>query len=222
VSPVDEERAPLDAGEFSAWLEATRAALASGAGSEVPCGSCTACCRSSLFIHIGADETATLAHVPERLRFPAPGSPRGAVVLGHDEEGRCPLLRHDGCSIYAHRPSTCRSFDCRVLAACGLAAAEDDDGPVARQARRWVFRFVDADARARYAALRETARLLCERAGLFTPGFVPPNAIQRAVLAVIVHDDLRFRGDASDERLVRRIEERAARFPRRRAARERP
>ncbi len=218
-----DDRAPLDAGDFSTWLDATRVALASGSGTDVPCGSCTACCRASLFIHIGPDEKDTLAHVPKPLRFPAPGSPKGGVVLGYDDEGRCPLLRAGGCSIYARRPATCRDFDCRALAACGLAAAEDDDDPIARQARRWAFRFGGDEARARHAAQREAARWLRERGRLFAAGFAPPNAIQRAVLAVMVHDELlpASRGDASDEEVARRMQERAARFPWRRGGRPR-
>ena len=36
-----------------------RAALRGGGDAEVPCGSCTACCTSSQFVPIGADETDT-------------------------------------------------------------------------------------------------------------------------------------------------------------------
>ena len=41
--------------------------------------------------------------------------------MGFDERGRCPMLTDAGCSIYAHRPRTCRTFDCRVFTAAGLS-----------------------------------------------------------------------------------------------------
>ncbi len=68
-------------------------------GSEVPCGSCTACCTSSQFVHIGPDETDTLARIPAALLFPAPRQPPGHVLLGYDERGHCPMLVDGRCSI---------------------------------------------------------------------------------------------------------------------------
>src|SRR5205814_1248545 len=80
----------LPAGSFSAWLGGMRRALGGERASDVPCDGCTACCRSSQFVHIGPDEADTLAHIPTELLFPAPGLPRGNVVLGYDEHGHCP------------------------------------------------------------------------------------------------------------------------------------
>jgi len=54
----------LNAGPFSVWLEQVLLAISGKGVSEVPCGDCTACCTSSQFVHIGPDETDTLAHVP--------------------------------------------------------------------------------------------------------------------------------------------------------------
>ena len=42
----------------------------SGVESDVPCNGCTACCRSSQFVHVGPDEADTLAHIPAELLFP--------------------------------------------------------------------------------------------------------------------------------------------------------
>ena len=56
-----------------------RAALRGERDSDVPCNGCTACCTSSQFVHIGPDETDTLAHIPAELLFPAPRLPRGHV-----------------------------------------------------------------------------------------------------------------------------------------------
>src|SRR5207248_1443456 len=87
----EEEEENLPAGDFSAWLRAMLAALRDEAAADVPCGGCTACCTASQFVHIEPGETDTLAHIPPELLFPAPGRPRGHVLLGHDEQGRRPL-----------------------------------------------------------------------------------------------------------------------------------
>ncbi|MFI5042361.1 MAG: YkgJ family cysteine cluster protein, partial [Acidimicrobiales bacterium] len=101
----------LAAGDFSSWVAEIRVALRGERGSEVPCGGCTACCTSSQFVHIAPDETDTLSHIPAELLFRAPLLPPGHVVLGYDERGRCPMLVDARCSIYEHRPRTCRTYD---------------------------------------------------------------------------------------------------------------
>jgi Fe-S-cluster containining protein len=147
----------LAAGEFSAWLDAMQRALRGERDSDVPCAGCTACCTSSQFVHIEPDETDTLAHIPPELLFPAPRMPRGHVLLGYDERGHCPMLIDDQCSIYEHRPRTCRTYDCRIFAATGIEV--DDDKPdIARRVRRWVFSFLADTDRERFAAVRAAAR----------------------------------------------------------------
>ncbi|HET7720760.1 MAG TPA: YkgJ family cysteine cluster protein, partial [Acidimicrobiales bacterium] len=101
----------LPAGRFSTWLVRI--------GVDVPCGTCTACCTSSQFVHIGPDERDTLSRIPKALLFPAPGQPKGHVVMGYDERGHCPMFVDGACSIYEHRPRTCRTYDCRVFPAAG-------------------------------------------------------------------------------------------------------
>src|SRR3954462_9632098 len=137
----------LDAGPFTAWLGEMTEALTGGRTSTVPCGSCTACCTSSQFIHIGPAETEALAHIPAGLLFPAPGRPKGHVLLGYDERGHCPMLVDGRCSIYAHRPRTCRASDCRIFAAAGLDVDAEDEHKeaIARRARRWRFGFPTDD-----------------------------------------------------------------------------
>ena len=128
----------LDAGDFGSWLLEIEGALRGERAADVPCGTCTACCTSSQFVHIGPEETDTLAHIPRQLLFPAPRMPRGHVLLGYDERGHCPMLVDGRCSIYEHRPRTCRTYDCRVFPAAGIDA--DEDKPlIVRQARRWRF-----------------------------------------------------------------------------------
>jgi hypothetical protein len=173
---------PLDAGAFSAWLEEARRAIRGAGASVVPCGGCTACCTSSQFVHIGPDEADTLAHIPRGLLFPAPRRPAGHVVLGYDERGHCPMLRDGKCSIYAHRPQACRTYDCRVFAATGVRVAEHPR--IDRQARRWAFRAPTGEERAQAGAARAAAAFLEAHPDVVPAGMPPPDATRRAVLAV--------------------------------------
>jgi Fe-S-cluster containining protein len=178
------------AGEFSAWLRHTRHAQRLGTvGSDVPCGTCNACCRSSYFIHIRPDEKQTLARIPRALLFPAPGLPAGNVLMGYDEQGRCPMLIDDRCSIYAHRPQTCRDFDCRVFAATGITLEGNEaQAMIAERVRHWRFDFPSETDRKEYSAVRAAAAFLQEREEWFPPGMLPQNPVQLAVLAIRVYD----------------------------------
>ena len=89
---ASEGAADLDAGDFTTWLGMIELSIRIGAESDVPCGSCTACCTSGQFVHIAPDEVATIAAIPAPLLFPAPGAPPGHVLLGYDENGHCPML----------------------------------------------------------------------------------------------------------------------------------
>jgi uncharacterized protein len=175
----------LPAGGFSYWLRRTRGALAEENAADVPCGECCACCASSHFIHVRPEETETLARIPRELLFAAPGQPRGTVLLGYDENGRCPMLSGGRCSIYEHRPLTCRTYDCRVFAAAGIAADTDQ---ITQRARRWKFSHPTRDDRAQHAAVRAAARFVRERAECFPGGVVPGDPAQVAVLALKVSD----------------------------------
>ena len=154
-----------------------RGALRGEREAEVPCNGCTACCTSSQFVHIAPDEIETLAEIPAELVFPAPGLPKGHVVLGYDERGHCPMLVDDHCSIYEHRPRTCRTYDCRIFPATGLDVAQGDASKVriAERARRWRFTYASETDHDAHGALKATA------ATLMVAG---DNATQRAVLAI--------------------------------------
>jgi Fe-S-cluster containining protein len=175
----------LAAGGFAAWLSDTRAAIRGERDADVPCDGCTASCTASQFIHIAPDEADALAHIPAGLLFPAPLMPPGHVVMGHDARGHCPML-HDGrCTIYAHRPRTCRTYDCRVFAAAGV---EPEDGLIAARAARWRFGEPGADERL-HESVRRTAVSIRERPDALPAGVPPPaNATQLAVLAVELSD----------------------------------
>lgn len=177
----------LDAGTFGQWLADVSAAIRGERGSDVPCGGCTACCTSSQFIHIGPDEADVLAHIPPALLFPAPGRPRGHVLLGFDERGHCPMLIEGRCSIYAHRPMTCRTYDCRVFAATGVVLDDDGQAGIAAQASRWEFRFADRHDDTRHEAVEAAAAYLRENPGVLPDGEAPRTATQLAVRAIEVH-----------------------------------
>ena len=152
----------VDAGSFAAWRDAVVRALVetSDAEVDVPCGECTACCSSSMFVHIAPDEADALAHIPRDLLFAAPGRPKGHLVMGYDERGRCPMLGDRGCTIYEHRPRTCRTFDCRVFAAAEVPVDGDDKVLIAERVARWRFRLEGDDDRvARAEVLDAAARL---------------------------------------------------------------
>ncbi|MBW8824817.1 MAG: YkgJ family cysteine cluster protein [Acidobacteria bacterium] len=144
----------MDAGELSSWMAHIEAVLGDAGESDVPCGACTACCTSSQFVHIEPDEADTLRHLPPALMFAAPGRPPGHVVLPYDERGHCPMLLDGGCSIYAHRPRTCRRYDCRVFAATGITP---DQPTIAARVREWSFTYANDDARDLHEALRAQA-----------------------------------------------------------------
>ena len=196
----------LPAGGFSTWLRATRCALAQEDAANVPCGACTACCTSSYFIHVGPTDTRTVARIPAELLFAAPRAAGGALLLGYDKRGHCPMLVDGKCSIYEDRPLTCRGYDCRVFAAAGIAADRD---AITQQARRWVFGYPTDDDRDQHAAVRAAARFLRERAACFPGGVVPESPAQVAVLAIKVYEvfledggETRRTGRLSDEQLA--------------------
>ena len=178
----------LDAGPLGAWLVEVQAAIAGERASDVACGTCTACCTSSQFVHIAPDEADALAHVPDELTFPAPGLPPGHVLLGYDERGHCPMLVDGSCSIYAHRPRTCRTYDCRVFTAAGVAP-DETKVLIAQQTARWRFTIADDTDRARLAAVRAAATLVQVRPSpLDGLGItLPDNPTLLAVLAVEIH-----------------------------------
>ncbi len=49
----------------------------------------------------------------------------GSMLMGFDEQGHCFMFANGGCSIYPHRPETCRTYDCRVFTAAGMNAGPD-------------------------------------------------------------------------------------------------
>jgi Fe-S-cluster containining protein len=158
----------LNAGGFSEWLEKTRAGMESPLDADVSCGTCVACCSSGQFVHVGPDEADALAHIPSALIFDEPHGP--GKLMGYDEQGRCPMLTDSGCSIYDHRPQTCRTYDCRIFEAAAVTA----DQPLIRErADRWRFDIADETEQALLDQVRARAASLSDM-----------SALRRAVLAV--------------------------------------
>jgi Fe-S-cluster containining protein len=177
---------PLPAGAFSDWIVDMQAAMLGQSDADVPCDGCTACCTSSQFIHISPDETDTLAHIPADLLFPAPRLPTGTVLLGYDERGHCPMLVDDQCSIYRHRPRTCRTYDCRIFPAAGLQP-DDDKAPIIDQARRWQFTFPTAADQTEHDAVRAAAACLGEHRDSMSGPVARAPAAQLAAMAIDMH-----------------------------------
>jgi hypothetical protein len=167
----------VPAGGYADWLARFRAALVGDGTMDVPCGACTACCRSSQFVHVEPDELDALARIPGELLFPAPGRPRGHRVLGYDEQGRCPMLVDDRCSIYEHRPRACRAYDCRVYAATGVAV-DVSQPSVAERVARWRFDVSTGDDRAAREEVQASVATLAS-----SPR--PPTGARLAVEALV-------------------------------------
>jgi Fe-S-cluster containining protein len=180
---VQDEAPDLDAGEFTRWLTGMDAAIRGRAESGVPCGDCNACCRSRYFIEIKPSDAAARRRIPAALIFDAPGAPAGYQVLGYDGEGRCPMLKGGVCSIYEDRPATCRTYDCRMFAATGIAEPGADKADVTARAARWRFHYHSAEGidqhRLLQAGTRALLRMVADDA---ITG--PASASQLAMLAI--------------------------------------
>src|ERR1035441_6911254 len=88
-----EGRVAVAAGEFSQWLHVTEASLRSvNGGAGVPCGTCRGSWLPSIFLQITPEETQTIKRIPRALLFPAPGLPKGHVLMGYDDKGQCPMF----------------------------------------------------------------------------------------------------------------------------------
>jgi Fe-S-cluster containining protein len=137
-------------------------------------------------VHVAPDETDTLASIPRGLLFPAPGMPPGHMVMGYDERGHCPMLTDDRCSIYEHRPRTCRAFDCRVFAATEVEPDEDKVF-ITDRVRRWRFTF-EGDDVVTHHAICAAARAVESNRSALPARAQPHGALQLAVAAIELHE----------------------------------
>ncbi len=177
----------LAAGDFSSWLRQTRIALLSDNGMDVACGDCIGCCSSSYFIHIKPQETRPLSLIRKELLFPAPGMPNGHVLMGYDKNGLCPMMSSGRCTIYTHRPQTCRNYDCRVFSAAGIAAGGDGKAVINQRVARWKFSYPTVQDQNEHLAVQSAAKFIRTHANCFPGGRVPDNPSQLAILALKVY-----------------------------------
>jgi Fe-S-cluster containining protein len=183
-----EGRVGVPAGDFSQWLHVTEASLRAGnGGADVPCGTCRGCCRSSMFIHVKPEEKQTIQRIPQALLFPAPGLPKGHVLMGYDEKGQCPMFVDNQCSIYEDRPQTCRDYDCRIFAATGIAVDPESQPEIAERVAAWEFNYEREGSSEEQRLLREAATFLQENRDLFPQGSLPSYPVQLAAVAVRVY-----------------------------------
>jgi Fe-S-cluster containining protein len=141
-----------------------------------------ACCSAAQFVHVGPDEERALARIPVDLLFAAPGLPSGNVLMGYDEQGRCPMLGEAGCTIYEDRPRACRVYDCRLFAATGIVPDEPGRRAVADRVASWRFAVTTDEEQAQWDALHAAAERL-----VGSPGTAALGSSARAVAALRVH-----------------------------------
>ena len=111
----------LAAGDFSAWLSGDAGGPPGRAGRR------RALRRLHRVLHVvavrphraGRDRHA--GPHPRRARCSRrPACPGATCCSATTSAGHCPMLVDGRCSIYEHRPRTCRTYDCRVFPAAGL------------------------------------------------------------------------------------------------------
>lgn len=98
------------------------------------------------------------------------------------------MLVDGKCSIYEHRPITCRNYDCRIFPAAGIAAGEADKALINEQIQRWKFSYPTQKDRNQNSAVKAAAKFLQEHAECFPAGAAPSNPSQLAILAIKVYD----------------------------------
>lgn len=210
----------LHAGPFSIWLRRFRKMLVQENGIDVPCGECRACCTSFKFIHIAPIETQTLSNIPKTLLFAAPMHPKGTMLMGYDEDGRCPMLKKGNCSIYEYRPVVCRNYDCRIFCAAGFSAKGETGTLIEKHVRRWHFNYPSGNDRILHTAVKAAAKFIAGHSACFPDGRVPATASQLSILALKVYrvfitgqtGSLEKKSNLSDNEIARAIIKASAAF----------
>lgn len=189
----------VPAGAFGAWLARFRESLRSDIGTDVPCGDCVGCCVSSYFIPVRPKDTAALDAIPAKWLVGAPNQP-GHFMMGYREDGACPMLNAGKCSIYEHRPQTCRDYDCRVFAAAGIDAGGPDKHVINKRVREWRFTYESDADRAAHRAVQAAAAFIRDKRDCFPASRAPTSPSGIAVLAaktyaVFLRDDIEAKSD---------------------------
>jgi Fe-S-cluster containining protein len=140
--------------------------------SRVPCGSCNACCKiydvdlcpwesgAGLDYHVDAN---------------------GKRVLRRNADGSCVHLIDNRCSVYAQRPLTCATYDCRTMSIAGVTIKGSPELN-AQELNAAIMRFKPRLKSKRDRELHDKIRFLTH--GFVTRGVPAEMAAQNAVLIV--------------------------------------
>ena len=98
------------------------------------------------------------------------------------------MLQDGTCRIYAMRPQTCREYDCRLFAACGIEAGGAEKQAVNTRVAQWRFEYPNPQDEAEQQALRTAVEFIqLHRAALsLDQGTLHPT--QLALLAIEVFE----------------------------------
>ena len=108
-------------------------------------------------------------------------------MMGYLADGTCPMLQARKCSIYSHRPQTCRDYDCRVFAAAGIDAGGADKAVINKRVREWQFTYATETDKLAHAAVRSAANFILTKKSSFPNGRAPTAPTGVAVLAIKVY-----------------------------------
>jgi Fe-S-cluster containining protein len=158
-----------------------------------------------MFIHIKPEETETIRRIPSALLFPAPGLPKGHLVMGYSDQGHCPMLVDDKCSIYEYRPQTCRRYDCRVFAATGVPVDQTAQADIAHRVQAWVFDYESEESRKEQMLLKDAAAFLGKNRDLFPPGSLPTQPAQLAAVAVRIYRLFSDMNDGTPDAVIAQV-----------------
>jgi hypothetical protein len=78
---------------------------------EVPCGTCTECCKSGQGLFLHPEQGDDVSSYEHQVATDPEGKP--VFLLATTNGGACVYLGPSGCTIYQRRPLLCRGFDCR-------------------------------------------------------------------------------------------------------------
>lgn len=195
------------AGSFSAWLQNTEASFKGEIDANVPCEECVACCTSSMFVHIMPKDIETLNHIPRELVFAAPNLPKGHYLMGYDEKGHCPMFTKGKCTIYSHRPTTCRQYDCRVFSATGVEP-EQEKSLIKKQVSRWYFALNSQQDRELQEAVKDATKFLQQYGSGLAHALRPVTATQKAILVMrIYHLFLAWQKNPQQQKIDQKLKE---------------
>jgi uncharacterized protein len=210
IALTNEIDTSVAAGPFGSWLEQMRAVLRGEADADVPCGDCVGCCVSSYPVPVRPEDRSALAAIPVQHLA---NTLHGQTMMVARADGTCPMLDGGKCSIYTHRPQTCRDYDCRIFAAAGISAGGEDRSVINRRVDEWQFSYTSPAERAAHEAVQCAARFIKEHPSSF-PSRVPTVPTGIAVLAIKVYEvfmDSQI-GSKQNEELARLILEASRAF----------